>query len=38
MIWIICVVHASESCFYLSIPEENGVLLTFIENLMVGPY
>jgi hypothetical protein len=29
MIWIICVVHASESCFYLSILEENGVLLTY---------
>jgi hypothetical protein len=38
MIWIICVVHASESCFYLSILEENGVLLTFIEHLMGGPY
>jgi hypothetical protein len=37
-IWIICVVHASESCFYLSILEENDVLLTFIENLMGGPY
>jgi hypothetical protein len=38
MIWIICVVDASESCFYLSILEENDVLLTFIENLMGGPY
>jgi hypothetical protein len=38
MMWIICVVHASESCFYLSILEENDVLLTFIENLMGGPY
>jgi hypothetical protein len=35
---IICVVHESERCFYLSILEENGVLLTFIENLMGGPY
>jgi hypothetical protein len=26
MIWIICVVDASESCFYLSILEENDVL------------
>jgi hypothetical protein len=32
------VVHASESCFYLSTLEENDVLLTFIENLMGGPY
>jgi hypothetical protein len=38
MIWIICVVHASESYIYLSILEENGVLLTFIENLMGGSY
>jgi hypothetical protein len=38
MIWIICVVHASENYFYLSILEENGVLLTFIENLMGEPY
>jgi hypothetical protein len=38
MIWIICVVHASESCFYLRILQENGVLLTFIENLIGGPY
>jgi hypothetical protein len=33
MIWMICLVHASES-----ILEENGVLLTFIDNLMGGPY